>query len=93
MEDLLSVDPVFYIAERPLIFQETDINTGACGSIGSKSAPISISGVELILWDNNETGIFDLNNELSILTQFHSLVGDIGVLGRMKNIVKIYHPI
>ena len=42
--------------------------------------------------DNNETGIFDLNNELSNLTQVHPLVADIRYLGRLRNIVETYQP-
>ena len=95
MEDLLSRDPVFFDMQKVAanFSGKRILITGACGSIGSEiSRQLAISGVELILLDNNETGIFDLNNELSNLTQVHPLVGDIRCLGRLKNIVKMYHP-
>ncbi|NLJ39496.1 MAG: polysaccharide biosynthesis protein, partial [Candidatus Atribacteria bacterium] len=95
MEDLLSRDPVFFDMQKVAasFSGKRILITGACGSIGSEiSRQLAISGIELILLDNNETGIFDLNNELISLTQVHPLVADIRYLGRLRNIVETYQP-
>lgn len=95
MEDLLTRDLVFFDMQKVADYfaGKRVLITGACGSIGSEiSRQLAISGAELILLDNNETGIFDLNNELSSLTQVHPVVGDIRYLGRLKKIVETYQP-
>jgi len=95
MEDLLTRDPVFFDMQKVADYfaEKRILITGACGSIGSEiSRQLAISGAEIILLDNNETGIFDLNNELSNLTQVHPVVGDIRYLGRLKKIVETYQP-
>ena len=95
LEDLLSRDPIFLDLQKVAasFSGKRILITGACGSIGSEiSRQLAISGIELILLDNNETGIFDLHIELKSLTQVYPLVADIRCLGRMKNIINTYHP-
>ena len=95
LEDLLSRDPVFFDINKVAsnFSGKRILITGACGSIGSEiSHQLAMSGVELILLDNNETGIFELNNELKDLTRVHPVVADIRYLNRIKSIVNTYHP-
>jgi FlaA1/EpsC-like NDP-sugar epimerase len=95
LEDLLSRDPVFLDMKKIASWfsGKKILITGACGSIGSEiSRQLAITGAELILLDNNETGIFDLCNELKSVTPVFPLVADIRYLGRLKNIVKTYQP-
>jgi len=95
LEDLLSRDPVFFDVQRVAkYFQNKKILiTGACGSIGSEiSRQLALCNAELVLLDNNETGIFDLTHELNNMTRVYPVIADIRFLWRLQNITDTYHP-
>jgi len=95
LEDLLSRDPVFFDIQKVAgYFQNTKVLvTGACGSIGSEICrQLAMSNAELILLDNNETGIFDLNHELNTVTKVHPVIADVRFLWHLRNIIDVYCP-
>lgn len=95
LQDLLRRDPVSLdlgIAQKYLGGKRVLV-TGACGSIGKVLCQQLISlGVELIALDNNETGIFDLEKELSVYGRVIPVVGDIRFKERLRAIFTAYKP-
>ncbi|MEI6157360.1 MAG: nucleoside-diphosphate sugar epimerase/dehydratase, partial [Atribacterota bacterium] len=95
LEDLLFRDPVFYDVQRVGHFfrNKKVLVTGACGSIGSEICrQLALSGSHLILLDNNETGIFDLSNELGGNAEISPVVADIRFPRRLEAIIQRYCP-
>lgn len=94
LEDLLFRKQVKLITERSRKkFNGTKVLvTGACGSIGSQICKKLVEiGSEVIAFDNNETGIFDLNKELS--NSLVPVVGDIRFKENLKNVIGKYKPL
>jgi len=95
LQDLLVRDPVkldLDMAQRYLGGKKVLV-TGACGSIGRILCQQLIAlGVELIVLDNNETGIFDLEKELGMYGKVIPVVGDIRFKDRLRKIFFTYKP-
>jgi len=95
LQDLLTRDPVRLDLNmaRGYLGGKKVLVTGACGSIGKIICQQLISlGVELIALDNNETGIFDLEKDLSLYSKITPVIGDIRFKERLKSIFTTYKP-
>lgn len=93
LSDLLFREQVKLITERSIEkFNNSKVLvTGACGSIGSEICRSLVDlGAKVIAYDNNETGIFDLEKELS--NSIVPIVGDIRFKEKLKVILEEYKP-
>ena len=95
LEDLLFRDPVRMDAERARehLGGKRILVTGACGSIGRViSQHLVTFGAEVIGFDNNETGVFDLEKDLSRIGKIIPVVGDIRFKESLTRTMSIYKP-
>ena len=104
-EDLIERDQVELDKNliRQFLFQKRVLITGAAGSVGQELVKqvIPFRPRQLILVDQDETGIFDLNNFCLAVPQerqtakkidFHCVVANILNKSKMQRIFKKYHP-
>ncbi|MDD3427361.1 MAG: SDR family NAD(P)-dependent oxidoreductase, partial [Caldisericia bacterium] len=93
LSDLLFREQVKLITEKSIKkFNNSKVLvTGACGSIGSEICRSLVDlGAKVIAYDNNETGIFDLEKELS--NSIVPIVGDIRFKEKLKAVLDEYKP-
>lgn len=93
LSDLLFREQVKLITEKSIKkYNGTKVLvTGACGSIGSEICRRLVElGSKVIALDNNETGIFDLEKELS--NSIVPIVGDIRFKEKLKAVLDEYKP-
>ena len=93
LSDLLFREQVKLITEKSIKkYNGTKVLvTGACGSIGSEICRSLVDlGAKVIAYDNNETGIFDLEKELS--NSIVPIVGDIRFKEKLKAVLDEYKP-
>jgi len=99
VDDLLGRDQVILDTKQieKFIKDKTVLITGAAGSIGSELAMqvAELNPLKLLLLDQDETGIFNISNNISEKKQFLkivSLVADITDKDKIENIFKTYSP-
>jgi len=99
VEDLLSRDPAKLDTEeiRKFIHGKTVLVTGAAGSIGAEICRQTAQFLpsKLILLDFNETGVFDLDNEMRLLypnAEFVPVIADITDRKKIDRILDIHKP-
>ncbi|MGC8972442.1 MAG: SDR family NAD(P)-dependent oxidoreductase [bacterium] len=95
LQDLLFREPVTIdINEaRAYLGGKRILVTGACGSIGRVIAQHLVSfGAEVIGFDNNETGVFDLEKDLSKIGKIIPVVGDIRFKDSLDRVISYYSP-
>ena len=95
LEDLLFREPVRINTEeaRRHLGGKRILVTGACGSIGRViSQHLVTLGAEVIGFDNNETGIFDLEKDLSRIGRIIPVVGDIRFKDSLTRAMSTYKP-
>lgn len=95
LQDLLFREPVTIdIKEaRAYLGGKKILVTGACGSIGRVITQHLVSlGAEVIGFDNNETGLFDLEKDLSKLGKITPVVGDIRFKESLDRVIRYYSP-
>ena len=100
IEDLLGRNVI--IIKNKYVFQElknkTILITGAAGSIGSELVRqvVRYSPGRLIIFDQSETGLFEIENEIkelkSLSDKVISCVGDITNEGRLRQLFEMYKP-
>lgn len=93
LSDLLFREQVKLITERSIkkFNGARVLVTGACGSIGSEICRRLVElDSKVIALDNNETGIFDLEKELS--NSIIPVVGDIRFKEKLKTVLEEYNP-
>lgn len=98
VEDLLGRDSVRLDLERVrgLLSQKVVLVTGGAGSIGSEICRqvMKFNPKCLIIFDINENGLFDIQNELNqeYKGHFETILGSIRDRGRLEEIFAYYHP-
>ncbi|MBC7320004.1 polysaccharide biosynthesis protein [bacterium] len=95
LQDLLFREPVKINIEeaRNYLGGKRILVTGACGSIGRVITQYLVSfGAEVIGFDNNETGLFDLEKDLSKIGKITPVVGDIRFKETLDRVLRYYSP-
>lgn len=99
IEDLLGRDPIILNKDRISkgIYQRTILVTGAAGSIGSEIVRqiLNYNPGQLILFDQAESALYDLQNEIKDKVNFKNIIFTIGSVAdkfRMRKIFNTYHP-
>lgn len=95
LQDLLFREPItINISEaRAYLGSKRILVTGACGSIGRVIAQYLVSlGAEVIGFDNNETGVFDLEKDLGNIGKIIPVVGDIRFKESLDRVISYYSP-
>jgi FlaA1/EpsC-like NDP-sugar epimerase len=99
IEDLLGRDPIILNKDRISkgIYHRTILVTGAAGSIGSEIVRqiLNYNPGQLILFDQAESALYDLQNEIKDKVNLQNIVFTIGSVAdkfRMRKIFNTYHP-
>ncbi len=95
IDDLLLRDSVMAdVRKIQVAFQGKKVLvTGACGSIGEEiTRQVAMAGARLVILDNNETGVFDLANELGSVTGIIPYVADIRYRFHIARIIEVEKP-
>ena len=99
LDELLRRDRVHLNMDivRQFIANKTVLVTGGVGSIGSEICRqvLSFGAEKLIIFDINENGLFDINNELSKTydrSRYELVLGSIRDRNRLNEVFDFYHP-
>lgn len=99
LEDLLRRDSVSLNmdAVREFIRDKTVLVTGGAGSIGSELCrqALKFEAKKLIIFDFNENGLFDIDNEFKKSfpeADYETVLGSIRDRARLEDIFRTYHP-
>ncbi len=97
--DILSREQIFLDTKQieAFIKNKTVLITGAAGSIGSELSrqTAKFNPSLILLLDQDETGIFNISNELENSfpnLKIKSIIADIGDKGRISEILGAFHP-
>ncbi|HUY74129.1 MAG TPA: polysaccharide biosynthesis protein [Candidatus Dormibacteraeota bacterium] len=99
VEDLLGRQPAMIDVDacERVLANKTVLVTGGCGSVGSELCRqiVAFEPVHLVVYDNNETGLFDLELELRSIAprlRMTLMVGDVADESKMRRVFDETEP-